>query len=512
MLMNICIMDTSITFVGLLLCTLCGSLYIAQRIRTARSSPLNAAPDANWSVKYSGLWIWWQRTLEKDALAVHQAHLKHGSVLRLAPNELSINDVDGGLKPIYTDRMPKTDVYQVANNHGQEPMVALKDEERHRERKRLLAKPHFKTSLMNAHGWHAEQEKLAEDLKSRLQDIAATQPDLDFYDLFFAWSVAAISTYIFGPGESLNFMEDMAAARRTREAYFSQRLYLFLPEIIPIPTEYLRWLGYKPEVPWIDEMLDRAETTSKSLSSHPFDTVFEFMKRNLRPKDKLRTGDEELSEKQTAILSSEMQDQIIAGVDTSMAVLTACAWELSSERNKHWQEKLRQELRTSVSVEKLQDLESLPILNAIIKESLRLYPPVAAGQPRMTSKPVSLGSFGNQITVPPSVKVSCQAYSLHRSNVFDRPEEWRPERWIDCTDEKKTEMERWFWAFGSGSRKCLGEPLGLSNLRVAVAVIWKDFETQSTHKTRLILSHGFISLPCQNKDGDYMRLRLIRMN
>lgn len=77
-------------------------------------SPLNSASDAHWSVKLCGLWIWWHRVNERDAPAVQDAHVRCGPVVRLGPNEVSVNDVDGGLKPIYDGRMPKHDFYQVA--------------------------------------------------------------------------------------------------------------------------------------------------------------------------------------------------------------------------------------------------------------------------------------------------------------------------------------------------------------------------------------------------------------
>jgi len=86
-------------------------------------SPLNSAPDAHWSVKFCGLWIWWHRVNERDAPAVQDAHVRCGPVVRLGPNEVSVNDVDGGLKPIYDGRMPKHDFYQVAVSYVSDPSL-----------------------------------------------------------------------------------------------------------------------------------------------------------------------------------------------------------------------------------------------------------------------------------------------------------------------------------------------------------------------------------------------------
>jgi cytochrome P450 len=40
--------------------------------------------------------------------------------------------------------------------------------------------------------------------------------------------------------------------------------------------------------------------------------------------------------------------------------------------------------------------------------------------------------------------------------VFPDFETWKPERWLEADKEQKEEMKKWFWAFGSGARMCLG--------------------------------------------------------
>lgn len=73
------------------------------------------------------------------------------------------------------------------------------------------------------------------------------------------------------------------------------------------------------------------------------------------------------------------------------------------------------------------------------------------------------------ILLPPGVRVSAQAYSLHRNpDVFPDPERWYPDRWlvdenadIHEEEERLKEMHRWFWAFGSGGRMCFGNHFAL---------------------------------------------------
>lgn len=139
--------------------------------------------------------------------------------------------------------------------------------------------------------------------------------------------------------------------------------------------------------------------------------------------------------------------------------LTYLFWELS--QNPQTQLQLHRELlsltppltfpTTTPSLPPPKDLENLPFLQACLMETMRLHPAIPGGQPRVTPANTTIGPYTN---IPANVRVSAQAYSLHRNaDVFPSPEEWRPHRWLE---DDVTEQHRWFWAFGSGGRMCVG--------------------------------------------------------
>ncbi|TID18774.1 cytochrome P450 [Venturia nashicola] len=67
-------------------------------------------------------------------------------------------------------------------------------------------------------------------------------------------------------------------------------------------------------------------------------------------------------------------------------------------------------------------------LNACLKEGLRFYPPVAAGQPRITPEP---GATVCGQYVPAQTVVSVAHYSAYHSPTnFHLPDEFHPERWL----------------------------------------------------------------------------------
>jgi hypothetical protein len=80
-------------------------------------SPLSKIPNAHWSAPISPIWILWTRYQCQENREVHAAHLKHGSVVRLAPNELSVNDI-GGLRTVYAGGFEKGQWYSIFDNYG----------------------------------------------------------------------------------------------------------------------------------------------------------------------------------------------------------------------------------------------------------------------------------------------------------------------------------------------------------------------------------------------------------
>lgn len=220
--------------------------------------PLASAKKAHWSAPYTGLWIWWQHIHDRSAEVVHQMHLRHGPVIRLGPSELSVCCVDGGIDVIYGFReaMPKTDWYQVANSHGKEPMVAIRNEAPHRVRRRMLAYPYSKTALRTNQQWSDMQVQLAGRLGSALERMSANASRLDFYDLAFAWSVDSTGGYVFGPEADLRLLDNLLESRRLREGYERQRMYQFLP----LPAKLVTIIGLQGR-----DRLDFQDDTSRAL-------------------------------------------------------------------------------------------------------------------------------------------------------------------------------------------------------------------------------------------------------
>jgi len=83
-------------------------------------------------------------------------------------------------------------------------------------------------------------------------------------------------------------------------------------------------------------------------------------------------------------LKSNSLDDADSLTDTTSTTLTYLFWELA--KHPEWQNRLREELRgrTSQTVPKNTDITELPILDAVVNESLRLHPAAPASLVRST--------------------------------------------------------------------------------------------------------------------------------
>jgi hypothetical protein len=118
-------------------------------------------------------------------------------------------------------------------------------------------------------------------------------------------------------------------------------------------------------------------------------------------------------------------------------------------------------------------LETLPILTATIKESLRMSP--GACSPLLRIVPASGATISGK-SIPGGTIVGMSSVLVHKSEiVFEDPEEFDPGRWMD---KNSKELEKWLVSFSKGPRSCLGINLAWCELYTAFATMLRRFEMQ----------------------------------
>lgn len=143
---------------------------------------------------------------------------------------------------------------------------------------------------------------------------------------------------------------------------------------------------------------------------------------------------------------------IIAGRDTTAVTLSWTFYCLST--HPEVRKRLLEEIDSTLRGQKptYDDIDTqLPYLHAVVKEVLRLYPPVPK-DPKMALEDDTLpdGTF-----VPAGTAVVYTPYVMGRlEEMYENPLQFNPDRWLDAENAKKTLFE--YPVFQAGPRTCLG--------------------------------------------------------
>lgn len=117
----------------------------------------------------------------------------------------------------------------------------------------------------------------------------------------------------------------------------------------------------------------------------------------------------------------EASGLIVAGSDTTAITLTYLVWAVLSRPSLH--KALREELEGLADSFEDKDLEGLPILNAVMEETLRLYGAAPGSLPRVVPHGGTMFAKGKYFC-PAGTIISTQSYTLHRDpDIFHNPQE-----------------------------------------------------------------------------------------
>ena len=169
-----------------------------------------------------------------------------------------------------------------------------------------------------------------------------------------------------------------------------------------------------------------------------------------------------------------LQNIFVAGTDTSAATMV---WTMTYlMMHPRVMKKVQEEIRSLVGGNKSfvdeDDVQQLHYLKAVVKEAMRLQPPVPLLVPRETTEKCMVDGY----EIPAKTLVYVNAWAIGRDpEAWENPEEFNPERFVDRSiDFKGQNFE--FIPFGAGRRICPGMHLGIATVDLALANLLYKFD------------------------------------
>ncbi|KAF1958643.1 cytochrome P450 monooxygenase-like protein [Byssothecium circinans] len=404
-------------------------------------------------------------------------HQKYRNIVRIGPNEVAVFRADG--VPVIHgpgSKCTKAPWYD----------MLLKDRSIHATRKphihqarRKIWDQGFGMKALRSYQERVNKhvERLSENIDRRIsQPINCTQ-----LFLFFGFDVMGDTAF----GSGFGMLE-------------SNKEH----PIVQIMRGGIYIIGRLTPVPWLITIL-----SSLPGGNGDFKKLEAFAEESILKRAKMERGEDDVMSKLIAAARSPSDPEkidmhflggdamviIIAGSDTVSIALTFLFYHLAliPEHMKM----LREELE-GIDITENRALQPLIHLNALINETLRLYPPVITAPLRYTRQEGI--RIGNNF-IPGNVTISTPLWSLGRlESSYERATEFLPERWYPGSDMVKD--IRGFVPFMSGAHSCLGKQLALMELRLVIAKLVTRYDlsfldAERKHETVSDIKDCFTALP-----------------
>lgn len=434
-------------------------------------------------------------------MLAHAASPLPGPIVRLAPSEVDVSDIDS-VKAIYTTKetFRKAEWYKQFSTIGVETLFNTSDAEFYKRHRRLLAGPISESSLRVFHGQIQARTKLAID---KMRDEMKTRGAADVLKWWYFLAADIIGELTFGTSfemlesgqvrdadqPAMPLLADDEGVQKNEYAQHLETVMFMGAVRAAFPR--LTSLAHNCPLPLINQAVESSRRQTrlaggfldgyKSLVDKAPDdaprTLFTNMLR--AEQDEKLTHDE---------IRNEAELFIIAGSDTTANTLSFLVWSVC--RRPDMQRRLVEELQTLPEGHDGAQLKDLTYLSQVIHESLRLYSAGPSGLPREVPPGGAevCGYYLGQGTT-----VCAQAWTMHRDpDTFPNPDEFDPTRWASPSKAMRDAS----MPFGRGPRSeslvftemsncrhrqltdvsvCLGMHLAMAELRFATSRFFLAF-------------------------------------
>ncbi|PSK41788.1 Isotrichodermin C-15 hydroxylase [Elsinoe australis] len=434
--------------------------------------------------------VWIQEALRGfRSKTILEQHKKH-PVLRIGPNSLSFSD-PRAIKDIYGHGTPclKDEFYTLTG--GTHPHLAdVVDKPHHAEKRKVLSSAY---AIKNLETWEHKVAAMTRKLIVALDEAclssehasAAPEDLLDFRKWYHLFAIAAIA--------NIGLSEDIGFLDRGSDLILSESLDGSKKEVSFRDCHWANlWLS--PYLVWSYDWYHHLLAAAKILSpmyrrygkllNDWNGIVYNRATNRLKSYQRGEKGDDfftSLMENKDGVpnnlewgeIVAEISIMMNAGSDTTAIALTNLT--LLLVQNPDCLQRLRAEIDEALDEDEViapyDKIKQLPYPRACIDEALRIWPPNSFSLPRRT--PPEGAHIAGQ-WIPGNTSVSMSAYVVHHQEaLFKDHDTFRPERWLG---EEGKELQRYFVAFSTGARGCIGRNISYLEQMVAISSLIKRYE------------------------------------
>ncbi|KZT11544.1 cytochrome P450 [Laetiporus sulphureus 93-53] len=426
--------------------------------------------------KISKIWLAYIVSRGKLHVYLRQLHETYGPVVRVGPNELSIVDADLIPYIMGPDGMPKGPLWsgrRIAGRSGnaKDPrgnLIAARDKRVHAEARRVWNRA-FTPAFIKA--YEPIITRRLEELMDRLREATTQRKQVDVAQLLSWFAFDFMGDMVFGASFNLLGDGDKSGLWHILESG------LYLPSL----TEQIPWIAkiiiYLPFVGKQMKTLGQfayQQATRRLNEGSPHKDLFYHL---------LNEGHEDDSEPvPCSMLVNNAVTAIIAGSDTTATALS-CVFYFMLSRPECYA-RLRDEVDTTFPAgEGLANdstkFANMAYLNAVINETLRLYPSLLTCLQRAPTAGSGGHMIGTKFFIPEHSAVLVPPYVLHRDPQYfsPNPDEFNPDRWLMAgKDENIVLNTNAYIPFSTGAMNCIGKPLALLELRMVIVNLLRTFD------------------------------------
>ncbi|KAF3910503.1 hypothetical protein AA313_de0207826 [Arthrobotrys entomopaga] len=438
--------------------------YIISCIYQLYFSPLAKVPGP-WYAALSKGWFLTMSMRGNVSFVVHKLHQKYGPYVRIAPNEISVADLES-VKKIHSihDIYPKSKFYEALSG-GLDHINVVTDHEEYKRRRRDIGDAFSNSNMTDL---EPIVRKHIDTCVRKLNRELENDKTLNIMEWIQFTVVDVIGEISFG--RDFGMLENEIVDLIAFVALLACQAYLPIIGLLKLLSTYIPNSKLVKVVQSGNRLLSYAQ---EALANLRHEIQCKRPRPSLFSKILAKVKDTELKSTMTM---NQIRDEafvfIIAGSDTTVITLTFIIWAII--RNAEVRQKVKAELDgllsdcddlSGINDAKVRDLQ---YFNSVINEGIRLYIAAQIGLPRV----VPSGNGGRQLGpyfLPTGTEVSTPIFTIQRdSELFPEPFSFKPERWLNATDDMKAAL----LGFGGSSRPCIGRNLAMMEIRLFLALMF----------------------------------------